>query len=501
MRPDPGHCARVQVGELEVAIPVAAIAQALDVMAPQRFPRRAGAVCEAVSTRWGVLPLVDLALWQPCGTARTEGARVLVLRDETGRALALRVSALRGVLPPASLTRLHQDERPEELFQSAVCWRAGEPLAALLEVPRLMALSALWAQALHVGEAPQAKAGAADPVDRAGRAGAAGGTSDARVLVPHAVLRAGGAHWAVPALRLVQALPAPPLEYTLPAGLAVRGITSLHGRKLPVVNLAAWGRHWGGALHSQTAPGPSAEAEVKADAARGTHPLLGVLAQGALRLGLQVDAVRQLVYLPVPAAGAAPPEALRRVFVPELGEVQVIDVDQLFAQLPEADISRPRGSVAAPDPGAATAALPQPRERPAVPAHLLFESDATYAAHVRDLLHVLPLPAPLGAQLQTDAAATLVFRGEPIPVVALPAFCGGAAEGPPRVALVVRLPSGQNAALAVRRLLGWVGGAALQPGGMRTAASGQMPIVTVAREGRRSSHVVVDLAEVALALT
>ena len=461
--------ARVVVGDLEIVVAAEAIVQALTVAETMPLPRRAGAVCEAVATRWGVLPLVDLALWLPLGPVRTEGRLALVLRDEAGRTVAVRVSALRGVRPVAGLTRLHQDERPEELFQSAACGPDGGAPAPWLEVPRLVALSQLWAPPPQGGAVGASPALEQRPAPRA---------------EPHAVLWAGGHCWALPADRLMQALPMPPLDYTLPGGPAVRGIVSWRGRKLPVLDLATWARLQG------RGPVGGRPAEVRAgEPVPGSRPMLAVLAKGPLRLALRVDGVQQLLRLAV-ANGAAAPQ---RVSAPGLGEVEVIDVDALFAQVPEAEISR---AAEPPAEGPRSAV-----ERGGLSAHLLFEADATYAAPVRDLVQVLPLPAALGEQLRAEAATTLPWQGAPIPLVPLPAFSGRQAAGPARVALVLRLPTGQHAALAVQRLLGWVGGSALEQRGLRSASTGQLPIVTVTRDGARQSHVVVDLAEVALALT
>lgn len=477
-----GLCARVQVGNTPLAVTAPAVVQVVDAAQAIALPRRAGALCEALPTRWGVLPLVDLALWLPCGAACSEGTRALVLRDEAGRHVALRVAALGGVQRHAGLVRLHHDERPEELFQSTVSWHDGSAPTPWLEVPRLMALSQLWAAALP---APGLRAAGATPGGEAAGAAESGAGVPPRA-VPHALLRTGGTFWALPAQHLVQVLRALPLEFALPPGPAVRGIVSWQGRKLPVLDLAAWGRAQG---LDDRSPAATADAAVMA-----------VVAQGDLALALRVDAVQQLLDLPASGTSTAR-EPLRRLLTPSVGEVQVVDVEILFSQLPEVDISRPRGAAAA-LPGGPVRATPTPHHGPAGgPAHLLFEADTRYAAHVRNLLQVLPLPAALSERLRTAGTVTLPWRGASIPVVALPAYSGQAAADPPRVALVLQLPNGQRAALAVQTLLGWVGGAALETGGMRMANTGQLSIVTVTLEGQRQSHVVVDLAEVAQALT
>jgi len=90
---------------------------------------------------------------------------------------------------------------------------------------------------------------------------------------------------------------------------------------------------------------------------------------------------------------------------------------------------------------------------------------------------------------------------QPVPLLPWPALSGHPPSTEPALALVLQLPGGRRAALAVRRLLGWVGGQGLQAGGVRSAASGRLPMVTVTLDGQRRSHIAVNLAELAQALT
>lgn len=470
-------CARLRVGNLELAVPASAIGRALAAVPGRTVPRRAGALCEVMPTAAGLVPVVDLARWLDCGTDRTAGRRVLLLREGSSR-VGIKVDDLRGVARTCAVTRLHQDEHPEELCQSAVQWADRSPCTPLLEVSRLMALTRLWAEQADLGDAGAAhESGLAQT-----------GTALApAVPQPHALLLGGGQRWAVAARHLVQALPATPPEFPLPAGNLVRGIMTWQGRMLPVLDLAAWGfsRGFGGAA-SGSRPSEFTPA----------GDVIAVVAHGELRLALRVEGVERVAKLPVAAVSGQPPQHL---LMPGLGDVTVLDVEYLFRQLPEVEISRPRGGTQAPvsrmDPVA------RKQSRPAAPLHLLFEADATYAAEVGDLLKVLPLPVPVQDRLETDDVAVLPYQGQTIPIVALPAISGNVPSSRPEFALVLQLPGGRRAAVAVQRLLGWLGGRSLEPSGMRSAANGTVPMVTLSREGRRRSHILINLSEVAQALT
>jgi len=475
----PGPCARVRVGKQEVALPAHTIVRALETDGSQPIPRRVGALCEPLRTPQGLVPLIDLALWAPCGVERTHGRRALVL-SEGDRTVAVRVDDLKGIAHPAAFSRLHHDDRPEELFQSVVQWRDDGGTAALLEVPRLMALSRLWSEQAHA----QHCEGTPKGEDIRHQAQGMGGGAQASVSTRrYAVVSAGDQRWAIDAERLMQATAALPLEFSLRPGQPVRGITSWQGRKLPVVDLAAWG-----AVHGAL---PSTVRRDPASAASGS--MMVVLGRGDLRVAVLADTVQQLVSLPTPSARGEP---LRRAVAAGVGEVTVIDVDALFDQLPEADISRPR------EPAAQASARTKARTEAAdcsSSSYLLFEADATYAAEVTDLVQVVALPPLLQHQLLAHQQASMPFRQESIPVIPLPAYSGGNG-GAFGVALVVRLPNGGHAGVAVHRLLSWIGRHAAQPGGLRMASTGQLPIVTVALGGIRQSHIVVNLAEVAQAL-
>lgn len=438
--------ARVRVGAHEIAVPAHAVLSALRPGVPlATLPRREGPAVGACDTPWGMVPVVDLARWLDLGPEATAGSEVLVLRDGCRR-VAVRVDALLGVAPACSVERLLHDEDPRELFQSAVRWSAGGELVALLEVGRLADLAQAWAPG-----GPPAAAASAPATDPAVHA------------TPHAVLAAGVHLWAIPTAQLVQVVPAPRLEYALAGATATLGFCSWGGTKLPVVDL--------GRLHGK----PAAAGR-----------LVAVVADGQRAAALAVDDVRQVLPLaPSTAWGAAP------LLVPGLGEVHPVDAVDLLQRLPEATLGGPLRRVRAAI-GAGTAA-------DITAAHVLFENDATYATPAERVLQVVALDGQQARDVARGVAVHLAWKGRMVPVHPLPCYSGRAVVDLPRVALLVDVPGGEHGpvAIAVARLHGWETTA--RAAGLRVSSVGDMKLLTVGEGAARTSHVVVDLGEVAYA--
>lgn len=450
-----GRYARLRVGAHEVAVAAEVVQEAIQAQAsPRPLPRRSGALADACASRHGTVPLLDLAHWLDLGEACTPGQQALVLRSGR-RSVAVRISSMHGVGRAAAVSRLHHDEDPQELFQSTVRWEDGGS-AALLEVERLMALTQVWCDDAGLAWArPQ-------PADK-----------DSRALPrqSHALLGAGGLRWAVPSRHLREVVPAIPLEFALPPGSHARGICTWRGRKLPVLDLAVLqggsGRTTGGAL-------------------------VAIVTSGELGAAILVEEALQVAQLAVPEQ----PAQFQPVTAADGAEALRVDIEQLLGGLAEAEISRGQAASA----GSARAGAAASRAAADKAIYLLFEADGTYAAPVSSLVHVVPLDASSAAQLQRGESGRLAFRGQFVPLLPLPAYSGKPPAGSPGVALVVAMHDGHMAAVAVHRVTGWARGDHVQPGAMRAAAFGEFKTVTVAQGGQRSTHMVVELDQVAYML-
>lgn len=446
-----GRYARLRIGDQELAVASDAVAQAVLVESPRPLPRRSGALASTCDTPWGVVPLLDLALWLDMGHAATPGHQALLLRN-AGKAVAVRVSSLHGVAAAASVSRLHHDDDPSELFQSCVRW-VGAGSAALLEVERLLKLTQVWCEDSALSWGGLTQPGGASSLQRQ----------------PHAILSAGGVRWAIPAQHLLEVAPAKALEFALPPGSHARGICSWRARKMPVLDLAA--------LRDEQERTTDAE-------------LWAVVCSGELSAAILVNEARQLVQLEVPSHT----DQFEPAIAPDGSEVLWVDVERLLCALPEAGISR--GGRAA-DPGTASAAS-CPHAAGAA-SYLLFEADTTYAAPVGSVVQVVALDPATMAQL-LRGGARLSFQGQSLPLFPLPAYSGQEATNPPQVAFVVAMPDGALAAIAVHRVTAWAQGAAVQPGAMRAAAFGEFQTITVTRSAQRTTHMVIDLDQVAYML-
>lgn len=443
-----GPHARVRIGGHQVAVPARAVLAALPAgTAAGGLPRRDGPLVGTCATAWGMVPVVDLGRWLPMGAA--DGAGELLVLQDGSRRVAVRTDALQGVAAGGSVERLHRDQDPAQLFQSAVRWPGDDALVGLLEVGRLAALAEAWADG---GPDGMAEVRAADA--------ALAGDGPAR---PHAVLEAGGVLWALPVAQLLQVEPAAPLECALAGDGGIRGWCTWRGQKLPVLDA--------GLLHGLPASAGALQA---------------IVTDGRQVAALQVDAVRQLH-----ALAAAGPADGRPQLADGLGEVRRLDAAALLRGATAPALAGGRSA------GGASAGHTSRQADAAT--HLLFEHDATYAAPAAPILQVLPLQPGQARALAAGEPVHLPWRGGLVPLHALPCYSGRRPSAPPQAALVVR-PAGDAppVALAVGTLRGWDTGA--QASRLRVPLLGEFTVLTVGAGRARSSHTVVDLAEVACAL-
>jgi chemotaxis signal transduction protein len=343
--------AELCIDTIDVGIAAAAVLRALPMpatLAP--LPRRGGALCGVVDHGGALVPVVDLARWIDAGT-RADGpdARILILRDGA-RTLGLRVTAVGGLVDvaPDTVTRVHHDDDPDEVFHSVARSPETGRILNVLDVGRLAALAGAWS-----GGAP-----AAAPAAPA--AGLAPGTRS------YALLDAGPLQLGVPAGALAEVIPMPPRE-AIGNGAWCRW----RGRNLAIVPLAA------------LVSGPAD------DEAR----LLAVLEHAGLALGVPVRATLRLADFALPVDGAHGPTPI--VYDEDGAEVRLVDVAALFARCPEAALSRPARAIAA------TAAAGKPNDV----AYVVFEADGLAAIPIDVLDRVLPLAGPPGTTLRWNDRA------------------------------------------------------------------------------------------------
>lgn len=372
--------AQAQVGAVRLGIPADSVVQAIRLSGPAALlPRRAGALRGVAEHDGMLVPVVDLARWVDVGTPpsghQNGTARILVLR-ERGRVVGLQVDVLDGLVevPPQAVHRLHHDEDPEEVFQSAVRVPQGGILS-LLEVGRLADLAASW----HAAGGPEQ----AEAPAHQGNASAADNTPDASAQ-DYALLELDGVRLAVAASTLVEVVAMPALE-VLAGG--VGGWCIWRGRHLAV-------------LAQDALPAlPPAHAA----------PLLAVIEHGGLALGLPTRAVLGLQ--PLSTAGrlesdghGAPVAAMHD----GEGELLLLDSAALFARSPEALLSIP--------PAGAAASAARRDGRVNEGACIVFEAGALFAVAIDTVEQILPL-APAAAP--GAAGATMAWRDATIALVDL----------------------------------------------------------------------------------
>jgi len=156
--------AQASIGAVHLGIPVEAVVQAIALPGTPAFlPRRQGALRGVVDHLGSLVPVVDLARWVDVGqSAPSIDARILVLRDGA-RTIGLQVDAVGGLvdIEARHFTRLHHDDNPEDVFQTAVRSPENGRVLSLLEVGRLADLALAWSQAERADETPHAGSPAA----------------------------------------------------------------------------------------------------------------------------------------------------------------------------------------------------------------------------------------------------------------------------------------------------------------------------------------------------
>jgi chemotaxis signal transduction protein len=403
--------AHARIGAVHIGIPAACVVQA--VPAPQALsplPLRDNALRGVIEHDGALVPVVDLARWVDVGSSEAlagDAARILVLR-EGARTIGLQVDALGGLaeLEQAQIMRLHQGDDPDDVFHSAVRLADGGAILSLLEVGKLADLALAWSEA-----APAASGPAAAPASQS-----ATGTDAPDETSLYALLDTGLGVLGVPPANLAEVIPMPALE-RLGAGGAY---CTWRGRHLAVLSCAAiMGR-----------------ADDAADA--GNAPaLLAVFAHDGLVLGMPVQAVLQLRSF---APGLAAPDGKTSTVYADGAAIRLLDTARLFADAPEAALSREQArSTAAAQPAAGPADAGAGNDC----AYIVFEADGMQAVPIGAVEHIVPMAA------QAMAAATMPWQGAAIPLTDLRAPASTQAGSPGHV-LVARGAQGHAGFVVAR---------------------------------------------------
>ncbi|MCC2973620.1 chemotaxis protein CheW [Massilia sp. IC2-476] len=394
--------AEARIGMVSLGVPIEHVVQAI---APPAnvplLPRRQGALWGVVEHLGSPVPVVELGRWVDVGAGPESGddARILILR-EGPRTIGLRVDAVGGMVDVAahSVTRLHHDDDPDEVFQS-VAPGAGKVLS-VLEVGRLADLAAAWTacQPETSGDAAPASTTPADAPSS--------DTTDA-----YAVLQVGAARLALPSGSLAEVIPMPALSSF---GVGIEAKYCLwRNRHLPVLAT--------GVLQ-----------DIAFDATAG---LLAVIEHEGLALGLPVDAALELRSFGGPGL-AMPDGCTAKVLDAQGNAVYLLDTATLFARVPEATLSMRADDAAAAAPSAGGRVA-------TTEAYIVFEASGHAATPISAVQQVLD------ARADTAASASIEWNGGVILVIDLRA--GSQAEQPAHgVVLVVQGPRGAVGFLVTR---------------------------------------------------
>lgn len=480
--------AHLKVGRSDLAVAAGDVVEAIELEGhdihalPRRQAGAPGALVGVIAHRGSSVPVVDLGRWVPLGDAATRAdARLLILRSDRAR-IAIRIDALLGVkrLEASHVQPLCHDGRPDELFEAMAPAQPDRPALCILHVARLMALASVWCDAADVEPTPAVPARGADT----GRH-----RRDEASTQAYAVFTIGEELWALPAKAVADVAAAPPAELRFGAQ-RVCGLANWAQRKVPMVDL--------GFEH---------------DAQGCSRPWAVLLTRGPQAIGVVADVCHRLVSLAASDIRPLVGDPLRAgiVAIPTLGTALVLDVDRLFAAVPEAAISQAHGQAASgPDrqpaqsedgPAARPSSRPDPQQaRPRD--YLVFEADRHYASPIDQLVGVTVLGEAAIDALALGRRASLDWRGKTLGVVNMPQIDGGKSAFAPRLAVIVEGdgPGSHPSAIAVKSLTRWLPARAAHPSVMQIHAVGEVAVVTPHGALRSESLVVVDLAQMAYLL-
>ncbi|HEX8406496.1 MAG TPA: chemotaxis protein CheW [Duganella sp.] len=441
------------VGAVNVAVAVEAVRQAMPAKgALTVLPRRHGALCGVAEHNGQLVPVVDLARWVEVGAPQdgVDGAGRIMMLSDGARTIGLKVDAIRGLtdVAPQAFSKVHHDADSEEVFHTVVKSDDMDLVLSILDVGRLIDLASAWHEDKLV---KQDQNGSAEDV-RSDQPPAGQKTLGA-------LLRVGDARVALPAAELAEVIPLPDLLAIGTAGsnryCRWRDLT------IPVVNLAA--------LLGQP------------DALHGR--LLAIVQRGGLTIGLTVREAIELRPLTTGGADAMAGGVATTIFEDGVGAIELIDTAALFANTPEASISKAAAS---------SAQDGRDAQRTNTSAYIVFQTEQAFAASIDAMEEILPLRAEHLDGLER-LPASIEWRGKAIRLADLRKAPDTPSAKPTARIIVMRGPDGY-AGYVVRHVLllipphtGWLYRMAL-------AGAGPVEFITTGEGSERVSYRTMDLA-------
>ena len=367
--------ARIRIGEVGIGVRIEAVLQALPLPATLgRLPLRTHALLGMVDHDGMAVPVVDLARWLDVGAAPAGAVPQLLLLRDGDRTVGLRVDALEELVEveAAALQRLHHGDDPDDVFHSAVPVGNGV-LLSLLEVTRLTDLALCWST---------------DPAATTAAASAAPPVVDTLQRTCYALLDTGHGLIGVPPAALAEVLALPPMTH---------------------IGSSAWCR-WNDsqlALIASTALFQAPGVDTRVAAA----PLLAVLQQADLTLGVPVQAVLRLEEF---GPGVPSTDGVGENVIDASGAtVLLVDVARLLARHPEAALARGDSVTSTASTSAGTGTGTGNAE-----AYVVFDAAGLQALPLAAIEQIVPLDAPHGT--------TMAWHGAAIPLIDLRGDAPGA---------------------------------------------------------------------------
>jgi chemotaxis signal transduction protein len=358
--------ARIRIGEVGIGVRIEAVLQALPL--PENFsrlPLRTHALLGMVDHDGMAVPVVDLARWLDVGAAPAGAVPQLLLLRDGDRTVGLRVDALEELVEveAATLQRLHHGDDPDDVFHSAAPSGNGV-LLSLLEVTRLTDLALCWST---------------DPATTTAAESAAPPAADTLQRTCYALLDTGHGLIGVPPAALAEVLALPALTH-----IGSSAWCRWHDSQLALIASAALFQ----------APG--------ADTRVAAAPLLAVLQQADLTLGVPVQAVLRLEEF---GPGVPSTDGVGENVIDASGAtVLLVDVTRLLARHPEAAMARG-------DSVTSTASISTSASTSNAEAYVVFDAAGLQALPLAAIEQIVPLDVPL--------SPTLAWHGAAIPLIDL----------------------------------------------------------------------------------
>lgn len=360
--------ARIRIGEVGIGIRIETVLQALPMPAALgRLPLRTHALLGMVDHDGMAVPVVDLARWLDVGAAPAGAVPQLLLLRDGDRTVGLRVDALEELVEveAAALQRLHHGDDPDDVFHSAAPSGNGM-LLSLLEVTRLADLALCWSTT---------------PTAAAPAESAAPPMADTLPRTCYALLDTGHGLIGVPPAALAEVLALPPLTH---------------------IGSSAWCRWHDSqlALIASTALFQAPGVETRVAAA----PLLAVLQQADLTLGVPVQAVLRLEEF---GPGVPSTDGVGENVIDASGDtVLLVDVTRLLARHPEAALARGDSVTATASINTSASISTSNAE-----AYVVFDAAGLQALPLAAIEQIVPLDVPLNS--------TMAWQGAAIPLIDL----------------------------------------------------------------------------------